>query len=361
MHRLWRRVGWPGALTLAVLGSWMLWSLAGALRADLGLRPVLPYLLCPPVLVAGVVAGAALRRHALSPAVPVALLVTSAALVLGAVLVVEPGKAPLGYPNANAALGVQLAALAGLALLARRPGAAGDAPGASGTRRGPDRSSHALIVAATLLSASAVVLNRSAAGVAVVVPVLLAVGLVARLRPTAMWWRLAATAWGAIACAAAGTLIGQAARAPSFPSWAVAAFDPVREQLWHDAVALWEAQPLSGSGPGSFARATSLSRDPDTLAAHSSVLQLGAETGWVGVGFLALTVLVGLLWVARGRAPEAVVGAAAWSALVVHSTADHLLEFGPVVLVAGAVVGWAASTRRLEELDVAEGQRPLTG
>lgn len=361
MHRLWRHVGWPGALALALLGSWMLWSLVGALRADLGLRPLLPYLLCPPVLVAGVVAGAALRRHARSPAVPVALLVTATALVLGAVLVVEPGKAPLGYANANAALGVQLAALAGLALLARRPGDAGDARDVPTARRGPDRRSHTLIVATIALATSGVVLNRSAAGVVVVVPVLLAVVLVARLRPTATWWRVAATALGALACAAAGALIGEAARAPSFPSWAAAAFDPVREQLWHDAVALWRAQPLAGSGPGSFARATSLSRDPDTLAAHSSVLQLGAETGWVGVGFLALTGLVGLLWVARGRAPEAVVGAAAWAALVVHSTADHLVEFGPVVLAAGAVVGWAGSTGRSEELDVAERERPLTG
>ncbi|GGB69996.1 hypothetical protein N798_15655 [Knoellia flava TL1] len=355
MHRLWRDVGWTGALVLAVLASWMLWSLAGAARADLGLRPALPYLLCPPVLVAGVVAGMTLRRHALSPGMPVALLVTSCALVLGAVLVVEPGKAPLGYANANAAMAVQLAALAGLALLAR------PTDGAGVTGREADRGSHALLVATILLAASAVVLNRSAAGVAVVLQVLLAVAIAVRRRPTATWWRLAATGLGALTCAVAGTVIVQAARAPAFPGWAVAAFDPVREQLWHDAVALWRAQPLAGSGPGSFAQSTSLSRDPDTLAAHSSVLQLGAETGWVGVGFLALVGLAGLLWVARGNAAEAVVGAAAWTALFVHSTADHLVEFGPVVLLAGAVVGWAGASARSEELDVTERERPLPG
>ena len=351
MGRVWRLLGWPGALGLALLGAWVLWSLASAVRGDAGLRPVLPYVLCPPVLVAGVVAGAHLRRRVHSPAVPVALVVTSTALVLGALLVVEPGKAPLGYPNANAALGVQLVALSGLALLAT--------PATPGRGR-------LLLVCSAVAAGLAVVLNRSAAGVAVLLAVGVVVGLTVWRRPSAGAWRVAAVAVGAVASASAGGLIVLAAREPVFPPWARTAFDPVREQLWQDAVELWAQRPLTGSGPGSFAGATTLAADADTVAAHSSVLQVGAETGWVGAAFLALTGLAGLLWAARGRTSEAVVGAAAWAALLIHSTADHLVEFGPVVLLAGAVVGWAGASDprasgRSEELDVAEGERPLTG
>ena len=79
---------------------------------------------------------------------------------------------------------------------------------------------------------------------------------------------------------------------------------------------------------------------------------MGAETGWVGVTLLALIVLGGLLWAAQGRAPYAVVGAAAWTALIVHSLTDHLLEYGFVVLAAGAVVGWAGASRS-DERDAA--------
>jgi len=343
-------------VALALEMAWVLWSVACAVRADWGWTPALPYVLCPLVLVVGVASGAALRGRAHSPGLPVALVIVASALALGVLLAGAPGKAPLGYPNANAALGVQLVALGGLALLAQP---AQPALPAHPAGRGPDAKGRALLVAATVLAAVGVALNRSAAGVAVVLPVLLVVALVVRYRPSATWWRAASAALGAVACAGAGAVIVLAAGAPAFPGWAVVAFDPVREQLWQDAVALWQTRPISGSGPGSFAQATALATDPDTLAAHSSVLQVGAETGWVGVGFLALTGVAGLLWVARGRTPEAVLGAAAWAALIVHSTADHLVEFGPVVLLAGVVVGWAGASGRSEELDVPEGERPL--
>ncbi|MDT0215577.1 O-antigen ligase family protein [Rothia sp. ARF10] len=361
MGRPWRLVGRPGALALALLGAWMLWSLVSAVRGEAGWRPVLPWVLCPLVLVAGAAGGAALRRRARSPAVPVALALTSTSLVLGALLVVDSGKAPLGYPNANAALAVQLVALSGLVLLA--------APAEAARGR-------LLLVASAVAAGLAVGLNRSAAGVAVLLAVGIVVVLMVWRRPVSRAWRVAAVALGAVASAVAAGLIVVAAREPVFPQWARTAFDPAREQLWQDAVSLWQQRPLTGSGPGSFARATTLAADADTVAAHSSVLQVGAETGWVGVGFLALTGLAGLLWTARGRTPEAVVGAAGWTALLVHSTADHLVEFGPVVLLAGAVVGWAgtsgletsdpgASRRgggdRSEELDVAERERPLPG
>lgn len=336
-------VGWPefGALTLLAL--WALWSLVSTIRSDWGWAAALPYLLCPFVLVVGATAGAALSRVADAPGLRLGLVVAAVAMVLGVLLVREPGKGPLGYPNANAALAVQLVGLTGLALLSTPRG-----------RRRP-------LVAALVLSVAAVGLNRSAAGVAVVVPVAVVVALVVCLRPTRVWWSVLAVVVGAASAVAAAVVIARAAMEPVFPDWAVRAFDPVREQLWHDAVALWAVDPRVGSGPGSFSDATALSVDADTMAAHSSVLQVGAETGWIGVAFLGLAGLVGLLWAARGRPAAAVIGTTAWTALLVHSTADHLIEFGWVVLLAGAVIGWAGATRRSEELDVAERESPFAG
>ena len=338
-------VGWPGVAASGLLALWVSWSLSTTVRSDWGWAPALPYVLCPLVLALGVGAGAALRARSDSPGLRIALTVVACALVLGVLLVEEPGKAPLGYPNANAAVAVQVLALAGLALLSTP----------HGRRRG--------LVAACGLCLVAVALNRSAAGVIVAVPVAVVVALVVWRRPTSRWWSSLAVVAGAGATATAAALIVRAAQASTFPRWAATAFDPVRERLWQDAVSLWRLHPLTGSGPGSFSDATALSADPDTMSAHSSVLQVGSETGWVGVGFLTLVGFTGLLWVARGRVAEAVIGGAAWTALLVHSTADHLIEFGPVVALAGAVLGWAGASRAnrvSEELDVAEGEGPLS-
>lgn len=341
-------LGWWEAAALVLVGSWMLWSLASTVRSDWGWGGAVPYLLCPVGLAAGVAAGSALPRLARSPGLPLALVVSAAALVLGVLLVREPGKGPVGYPNANAALAVQLVALTGLALLSTSSG-----------RRRP-------LVLSLALCVTAVALNRSAAGVAVVVPVAAVVSLVAWRRPTRVGWPVGAVVVGALSAVGAAWLIVGAARQPAFPGWAERAFDPVREQLWRDAVELWDEAPVTGSGPGSFSAATALSVDPDTMAAHSSVLQVGSETGWVGVAFLGLVGLTGLLWTLRGRPAEALVGATAWAALFVHSTADHLLEFGSVVTLAGAVVGWAGASGRVcdpgsEELDVTQREGPLAG
>ncbi|WP_404381881.1 O-antigen ligase family protein [Knoellia locipacati] len=334
-------VGWPEAVTMALLALWVAWSVSTAVRSDWGWGPALPYVLCPVALAAGVAAGVALRARADSPALRIALLVVGAALVLGVALVREPGKAPLGYPNANAAAAVQVLALAGLALLSTP----------TGRRR-------ALVATGTLCLA-AIALNRSAAGVVVAVPVCLVVAVAVWRRPWHRGWSALAVVVGASTAVMAAVLIVRAAQATTFPDWAETAFDPVREQLWHDAVSLWRVHPVAGSGPGAFSDATALSPDPDTMSAHSSVLQVGAETGWVGVALLALVGLAGLLWAARGRAAEAVIACAAWTALLVHSTADHLIEFGTVVVLAGAVLGWAGASRTSEQLDVAQGEGPL--
>lgn len=288
----------------------------------------------------GVVLGRELAPWSADPKLHVALLGVGVVLVLGVLLTAEPGKNPLGYANANAALAVQVVALAGLAMLA--------AP-----RRG-----RRLLVVALALAALSTLLNRSAAGVAVALPVAVSVGLAAWRPPRRRWWVMLLAAATTVVAAA---VLLRAAASPVFPGWADRIFDSVREQLWHDAVALWRTKPVAGAGVGSFPDATALSVDPDTSTAHSSVLQVGAETGWVGVALFGAVALAGLLWTLRAPAPQTIVAATAWTALLVHSYVDHLIEFTPVVLAAGLVLGWAEASHPSEQLDVPEGQGPVTG
>lgn len=341
MRRLRELVGWPEVLGLLVLAGWVAWSVSMTVVRDGSWSGAEPYLLSPAVLVAGVVAGTALAHGASATGTRVALLVLSAGLVLGVLLTAEPGKEPTGYANANAAIAVQVVAMCGLAMLAARP------PG------------RLWLWSALALAVVATVLNRSAAGVAVVVPVTLVVALAVGLRPRRRAWVWVAAVLGSATAAAAAAIIGGAARATVFPSWAVRLFDPVREQLWHDAISLWSTRPLTGSGPGSFRDATALSADPDTLSAHSAVLQVGSETGWVGLCLLGVIGLDGLLWATRGRTAAALIGVTAWTALLVHADVDHLLEFGSVVFAAGLVLGWAGATGRSEQLDIPEGEGPV--
>ncbi|MFC7488066.1 O-antigen ligase family protein [Knoellia sp. CPCC 206453] len=329
---------------LVLLAAWITWSAVVGLRLDQGFSLTSPYLVAPIALVLGVAGGQALARYAGDSRLHLALALAGVVLVLGVLLTKEPGKEPLGYANANAALAVQLVAMCGLGLLSTPRG-----------RRGS-------LLAALGLAVVAVALNRSAAGVAVCLPLVLVIGGVCWRKPVHRWWSVVL---GTLIAVGGAAFILRLAQGPTFPSWARGTFDTVREQLWHDAVALWERRPITGSGPGSFRDATALSNDPDTSTAHSSVLQIGAETGWVGVTLFGLVGFAGLLWAARGKAPQAVVAAVAWTALLVHSYADHLLEFAPVVLTAGVVLGWAAASIRSgqadsEELDVSEGERPVT-
>lgn len=336
------RVSWPECVGLALLLAWLVWVAASSLLADRMPSPSSPYVVVPLVLVAGVAGGRALARHGDAPRLHAALFALAVVLVAGVPLTAEPGKAPLGYANANAALAVQVVGLCGLALLA--------------TPRGRRRTLGAIVV----LGVVAVALNRSAGGLFVVGPLVAAVALAVGRPPTRRWW---AVALGAATVTAAATLIMWLAGHTPWPTWAQRAFDPVREQLWRDAMALWTAHPVTGGGPGSYREATALAVDPDTSTAHSSALQVGSETGWVGVALLALLAVTGLFLAAQGTAPATLVGAAAWTALLVHSQVDHLLEFAPVVLAAGAVLGWASAATAVnpasEELDVPEGQAPV--
>jgi hypothetical protein len=335
-----RGPAWQGAAALAVLVAGMAWSLAATLHSDRAMPPTSPYLVAPIALTIGVVGGIMLASWASSPWLSGCLLAAAVILAVEVPLSDEPGTQPLGYPNANAALAVQLLGLCGLALVSLRPG-----------RRWP-------MVAAAGLALVVMQLNRSAGALFVGVPLAVTIGVVLWRPPRRRWW--------IVPLGSATMLIGACAvlwlaAADTWPRVATRAFDPVRRQLWHDAGALWRAHPVAGGGVGSFVEFSPRAADPDTVSAHSSVLQIGAETGSVGVALFAAVCLAGLLWATRGRTALAVVGAAAWTALIMQSLIDHVLEFVPVVVAAGLVLGWAAVGPVSEELDVPEAEDPVPG
>ena len=340
MPERYSRAAWPAAAAVVLLALGMVWSLATTLHAGRTMSLTSPYVLAPAALLVGVVGGTLLASRAASPWLSGCLLGAAVVLTFGVPFTDWPRREPLGYLNANAALAVQLLGLCGLALLSVRPG-----------RRWP-------LVAASGLALVEMALNRSAGALFVGVPLAVTIGLVLWRPPRRRWW---VVPLGSATMGAGAIVVVCLASVDAWPTLATRAFDPVRRQLWRDADALWHAHPLAGGGAGSFVAASPTANDPDTPAAHSSVLQIGAETGWIGVGLFAAVCLAGLLWAARGRPSFAVVGAAAWTGLIMQSLVDYVLEFVPVAVAAGLVLGWAAAGRGSEEFDVPEAEDPVAG
>ena len=339
MQRLLERVGWPERAALALLGLWVGCAWVSALLADRMPSLTSPYVLSPVVLVAGVAIGRLVATRLRTDVVVVGLAVVTTVLFLGVIWTDGPAKRPTAYANANAAVAVQVIGLAGLAML------------------GSDRVRRVLLWLTVAGALAVIAANASKAAFVVAVPLLAAIALMVWRPASRAWWAVLVGSVSIIGAAAGVVLL--AAR-EQWPPRALEALDPARQSLWSDALSLWAAHPVTGGGPGSLAEYSTLGGDPDTASAHSSLLQIGAETGIVGAALFGLIVVGGLLWAARGQAPGAVVAAAAWTALIVHSLSDHLLEYAVVVLAAGLTVGWAGATRS-EELDVPEGERPVPG
>jgi O-antigen ligase len=331
---------------LALLLLWIAWSAFAAAFAGLALSPRSPYVVAPLMLSVGIALGRFVSRRSDNWVTPIALLGLTILLLVAVLTTAGPAKGFTGYANANAAFAVQLMGLSGLALLR-----------ATGRRR-------AILAAATVAAAAATLANRSLAG-AGLGAALLAVVMVMVWRPARRArWRVMAGGTGGAAILVAAAMAGWLAQQSSWQTWISATLDEARHTLWRDALDLWSAHPLTGAGPGAYERLSTLGRDPDTAAAHSAVLQVGAETGWIGVTLFLLLALAGLFWATRGEPAYAVVRAATWTALVVHSCFDHVVDFPFLVMVSGTVLGWSAvvdGSGHLdgsEQLDVAEGESP---
>lgn len=328
MTRVPRRVDPLDVVGLAGVGSWLGWLIASTVITGRSLSPLSPYLVAPLFAVAGVAAGRWLAPRAHRWPVPAAVVGVGAAFVVGYLITPGPGKLPLRYMNANAAAGVQLLALAGLAALSSRP------------FRAAERWARWLPHVALVTALGVVLLNRSQAGTLVAIPVALVAVWVSVRRsgpPRALIFLAGLLSLGG-AAAAALWLAAQ----PALPARVLAVLDPARKQLWDDAVNVWRAHPVTGGGPGSFAENSLLALDPDTSTAHSSLLQVGSELGVVGVALFVVLLVVGLSLAVRRDRAAAFISAAAWTALAIHSFVDHLYEFPAVTFTAALVLGWAS-------------------
>ncbi|MDO5499335.1 MAG: O-antigen ligase family protein [Propionibacteriaceae bacterium] len=304
------------------------WTWAAASLADHSLPIDSPMVWAPAALAVGVVVGR------LAGWVPRVILGALLALAVGATARSTitsgggPLAGPLGYANANAALGIQLAALACVVAVS------------SGLVL-------RLLMLLVALGALAIpVLNTSTAAVGV--SVLLIVGTIMAL---AGWGRRAA--WpagiGAGLTAVGAALTWFMATLSTWPAVAYQGLSEARHTLWGDAVALWKQSPLVGSGPGSFEEFSELAKDPDTTRAHSSVLQVAAESGLIGVILFAALLGAGFFVTARVSARLAWVASAALAALCLHSFTDYIFDFPALMVTAGAVVGLASAARMAPE------------
>ena len=326
--------------SVGLLLVWIGWAAASAALAGEVLSPLSPYVGAPLSLSIGVALGIRVSRWDGSWWIAWVLFGLTSLLLVAVLATHGPAKGPTGYANANAALAVQLIGLTGLALI-----------GARGRRRG-------LLLLTSVVGLGVVLANSSVGALGVGAPVL-ALALLMAFRPARRrGWVVAALVVEAAAFALAARTVTALAGRPDWPACANATLDSARHSLWSDALAIWSGHPIAGAGPGMFERLSRLGHDPDTAAAHSSLLQVGAETGWVGVILLAAVIVVGWLWTTRGAPAYAVVASATWTALVVHSFADHLVDFPAILVAAGAVIGWGARSRSSEELDVPEGEGP---
>ncbi len=307
-------------LSVGVLVAFVGFALAAGIRVHDLPPPGSPYLVAPVALLGGFCLGHRLTR--LPPWVGGSLSGAALALLyVGCLWSLEPGKAPLSYPNANAAAALQAAALGAVVVLR------------GGTRP----------VIVTWFAGSALAIcwiNSSSAGIAVAAVATAAVAVTMLLRLRRRWWLIPCTT---AAIGLAAYAMARLTTSAQWPGAINAALSPVRHDLWRDAWRLWHQDWWFGHGPGAFGELQTVSRDFDLRAAHSLPLEVGVDLGMVGVILVGLIVLIGLLWCVRAPQPVAAIAAAAWTGLAVHAQMDHLVEFVPVMILAGAVVGAAGS------------------
>jgi peptidoglycan/xylan/chitin deacetylase (PgdA/CDA1 family) len=282
----------------------------------------------------------ALRRmppetRRVAPLVVVALALALALPDAGRLARGSPAAGPLGYGNANAALYLQAALAAALVALTWPRPAVRVACGA-----------------VAVLFAVVTIQSSRAGGVLVAVAV---VGLLA----SGGRWRtrilVALLVGGFVAALALPIVVGERyadGRTGGFVAQAARAFDRRRVALWSEALALAEANPVVGVGPGSFSEeSATAATDPDAAWAHDDFLQAAAEGGVPAAAILVAVFLWGLAlaW-SSGGAQGAPVGAVAVAVLGIHASVDHLLGYPLIPLSAAAVLGSAGPTGRTGEI-----------
>lgn len=246
------------------------------------------------------------------PGMVVAALVTVAVvLTLPASLSGGATAPPLGYANASAAL-ISVAVVGALS--------------AAGHAQGQLRSG--LLVWGAALAAASLATGSRAVAVSCLLLVLLWHG---SRRGSVVAWQIVAGALLTIAVLV--TVLLGATRATSPGNDTIPqTVGSTRVDLWADAVNLAADHPVRGVGPGEFStHSPTAGSDPDLVWAHSTPLQVTAETGLIGLGLLVA--LAGWMVVALGR------GAIMFAVLALQPMVDYILTFPAVTLGAGLVLG----------------------
>ena len=329
-----RRIGRSGVLLGVSLIAWYVWVVVAGTTSQYALELTSPYIVSPSALLFGIVAGGLLRgrwRHG------------KVMQLLGVVLIVTAISLPI-YANASAAVGGLFIALIGLGVLDLQEAMQLNQPVGRDRRNSATDDSallQAIVLALTLGAAILLVLDSQAA-LALTVPVAL-ISVVAVWRRSGPPQRIVVLLGSLAAAGAVLAVVFLGSRA-SWPAWLAASesLSSARHTLWSDALSLWATAPVSGSGPGSFTPSSELASSIPSLAAvHSLPLQVGSELGAVGIVLLAVLFVGGLVFAARGSRPIALIAVAAWTALAVHSSIDHLEDFPVVAFMAGVILGWS--------------------
>lgn len=327
--------GRSGFWLLACVGAWLVWVLASSLLTGQHLSPWSPHLVAPVVLALGSLVGIVLAQcwAQKKPVVPAAV-----------VLAIIAYAVPI-YANASAAVGALLLALAFMSYL--------EAKRSSEPKVGLDlydvtvqgeRHTKQRVVATGIGTIGFLMCFGSQAVLALTVPLLILSFLSSRMKRGLPRWLVVGVGIFLVEMAAIAVLT--LGLRDSWPSWLSAgdSLSSARHTLWSDALKLWRLNPITGAGPGTFTESSDLASSTTHLrAAHSSVLQVGAELGVIGVVLLAAIFIAGLLVATRGNRTRGLIAGAAWTFLAIHSTIDHLEDFPVVALTAGIVLGRAGS------------------
>lgn len=344
--RVERRSSAVDRVLVVVLGAWILWTFLATVVNGRTVAEGAGYLVLPIVLGAGWQLGRLCARGFRGPVLP------AVATVLALSVLVSPL-----YANAQGAAGVQLVALAGLMASAMLHGGRE----AFRSNQIAPRAMVAIVFTVTAGVLGMVLAARTQAASILVVVVAALVAL-ALIRPVGSSRRVS-VGGGLAAVGGALAVVLVLSRMRVWPSWLAESesLSWARQMLWRDAFELWQENPVLGGGPGSFFEHSAMARsEPHLYAAHSSILQAGAELGIVGAALFLAILVCGALVATQGDRARGLIGVAAWCALAVHSMIDHLYEFPIVVLLAGLVIGWAGSRTRPRESAPPSRERTVT-
>lgn len=313
------------AVGLALLGAAIAWAFRAAAVSGGSPRPVAGLFLAVGAAYAVGRAGGAMGR----PLVPVFVTAVAAVVLLrspGEVISTSPTGGPFGYANATGAFFVQAVFAAAMVASTSRWRAVAIA---------------GLVAAIGFATVPLAVHSLAAATVVLAFP---AAGLAAR-GPLATRVVIAAGAALLITALVITATVGATSSTPKpnvVDRLVGRALTERRVMLWHDAVAIIRAHPVSGVGPGRFQLVSPIAlADRDARWAHNEFLQQGAEQGVIGLLLLVLLFLWGLARLAVSHRPDVTTAfaAAAIAALGIHASVDYVLHFPAIPIAAAALVG----------------------